>query len=85
MTASAMPEPATGGGSASVRRIQALYLLLGFSAGLPFYMFNAVLTLRLAQHGIDIAIVGFFAWIALLPTFKFLWAPLLERFDVPGF
>ena len=68
-----------------MRRIQALYLLLGFSAGLPFYMFNAVLTLRLAQHGIDIAIVGFFAWIALLPTFKFLWAPLLERFDVPGF
>jgi MFS transporter, PAT family, beta-lactamase induction signal transducer AmpG len=66
-------------------RLQALYLLLGFSAGLPFYMFNAVLTLRLAQHGIDIAIVGFFAWIALLPTFKFLWAPLLERYDVPGF
>jgi PAT family beta-lactamase induction signal transducer AmpG len=66
-------------------RLQALYLLLGFSAGLPFYMFNAVLLLRLAQHGVDVAIVGFFAWVALLPTFKFLWAPLLERYDVPGF
>lgn len=63
----------------------ALYLLLGFSAGLPFYMFNAVLTLRLAKHGTDIAIIGFFAWVALLPTFKFLWAPLLERWSVPGF
>lgn len=72
-------------GSGSVRRIQALYLLLGFAAGLPFYMFNAVLLLRLSQHEVDIAVVGFFAWIALLPTFKFLWAPLLERFDVPGF
>jgi PAT family beta-lactamase induction signal transducer AmpG len=63
----------------------ALYLLLGFSAGLPFYMFNAVLTLRLARHSIDIVLIGFFAWVALLPTFKFVWAPLLDRFDVPGF
>lgn len=63
----------------------ALYLLLGFSAGLPFYMFNATLLLRLSQHKVDIVIIGFFAWIALLPTFKFLWAPLLERYSVPGF
>ena len=34
------------------RSLLALYLLLGFSAGLPFYMFNAVLTLRLARHGL---------------------------------
>ena len=66
-------------------RTLGLYLLLGFSAGLPFYMFNAVLTLRLARHGIDIVIIGFFAWIALLPTFKFVWAPLLDRYSVPGF
>lgn len=70
---------------ASTRRLLGLYLLLGFSAGLPFYMFNAVLTLRLARHGVDIVVIGFFAWIALLPTFKFAWAPLLDRFDVPGF
>jgi PAT family beta-lactamase induction signal transducer AmpG len=63
----------------------ALYLLLGFAAGLPFYMFNAVLLLRLARHGIDIVTVGYFAWVALLPTFKFAWAPLLDKYDVPGF
>jgi MFS transporter, PAT family, beta-lactamase induction signal transducer AmpG len=63
----------------------ALYLLLGFSAGLPFYMFNAVLLLRLARHGVDIVTTGYFAWVALLPTFKFAWAPLLDRYDVPGF
>ena len=67
------------------RRLLLLYLLLGFSAGLPFYMFNAVLTLRLARHGIDIVLIGFFAWVALLPTFKFLWAPIVDRLDVPGF
>ncbi|GAO79918.1 ampG permease [Sphingopyxis sp. C-1] len=69
----------------SARRLLGLYLLLGFSAGLPFYMFNAVLTLRLSRHGVDIVIIGFFAWIALLPTFKFAWAPLIERYDIPGF
>ncbi|RDE07069.1 permease [Sphingomonas aracearum] len=63
----------------------ALYLLLGFSAGLPFYMFSTVLTLRLQAHGVALAVLGFFAWVQLLPTFKFLWAPLLDRFDVPGF
>jgi PAT family beta-lactamase induction signal transducer AmpG len=63
----------------------ALYLLLGFSAGLPFYMFSTVLALRLTAHGVGLVVIGFFAWVSLLPTFKFLWAPLLDRFDVPGF
>lgn len=63
----------------------ALYALLGFSAGLPFYLFNATLLYRLSRHGIDIVTIGFFASVALLPTFKFVWAPLLDRFDVPGF
>lgn len=62
-----------------------LYLLLGFSAGLPFYMFSTILSARLKEHGVAIAIIGFFAWVQLLPTFKFIWAPLLDRYDVPGF
>ena len=88
MTAAAIEANAIAGAlpaRPSARRFLGLYLLLGFSAGLPFYMFNAVLTLRLARHGVDIVIIGFFAWIALLPTFKFAWAPLLDRYDVPGF
>ncbi|HEX8620369.1 MAG TPA: permease [Allosphingosinicella sp.] len=63
----------------------ALYVLLGFSAGLPFYMFSTVLALRLQAHGVVLVVIGFFAWVQLLPTFKFLWAPLLDRYDVPGF
>lgn len=63
----------------------ALYLLLGFSAGLPFYMFSKVLTGRLTDHKVDLVVIGFFGWVALLPTFKFVWAPLLDRFAIPGF
>ncbi len=64
---------------------QALYLLLGFSAGLPFYMFSTVLSLRLQAHEVGLVVIGFFAWVQLLPTFKFLWAPMLDRYEVPGF
>ncbi|WP_293987153.1 permease [Sphingomonas sp.] len=44
-----------------------------------------MLLLRLAKHGVDIVTVGFFAWVALLPTFKFAWAPVLDKYDIPGF
>lgn len=62
-----------------------LYGLLGFAAGLPFYMFSTVLVLRLQAHGVALAVLGFFAWVQLLPTLKFIWAPLLDRYAVPGF
>lgn len=63
----------------------ALFALLGMCAGLPFYLFSTILSLRLAQNGVGLTIIGFFAWVALLPTFKFLWAPVVDRFGVPGF
>lgn len=77
----AIPAPAIAPGSARM----ALYVLLGFSAGLPFYMFSTVLALRLQAHEVGLVIIGFFGWVQLLPTFKFLWAPMLDRYDVPGF
>lgn len=63
----------------------ALFALLGVCAGLPFYLFSTILSLRLAQNGVGLAIIGFFAWVSLLPTFKFLWAPVVDRVGVPGF
>jgi len=72
------------GPNPSHRRLMTIFVLLGFSAGLPFYMFSTVLSARLAKHGLDIVLIGFFGWVALLPTFKFAWAPLLDAFPVPG-
>ena len=66
------------------RRGMLLYGLLGFAAGLPFYMFSTVLALRLQAHGVALAVIGFFAWVQLLPTLKFVWAPLLDRYTIPG-
>lgn len=66
-------------------RLLALFALIGFCAGLPFYLFSTILALRLAKNGVDLTTIGFFAWVGLLPTFKFLWAPVVDRVAVPGF
>ena len=66
-------------------RLVALFGLLGFSSGLPFLLFSAVLFLRLTQNNAGLGVVAFFAWVSLLPTFKFAWAPLLDRITIPGF
>ena len=72
----------TGKPSAS---LVGLFGLLGFSSGLPFLLFSAVLFLRLSQNNAGLGVVAFFAWVSLLPTFKFAWAPLLDRIGIPGF
>lgn len=86
VSGASLPEmPTVASGLESARSRFALYLLLGFSAGLPYYMFSTILSARLAKHGVDLVLIGFFGWVQLLPTLKFLWAPLLDRFSVPGF
>ncbi|HYC01640.1 MAG TPA: hypothetical protein VED40_00010 [Azospirillaceae bacterium] len=58
--------------------------MLGFSSGLPYLLSFATLSLRLAQAGVDIVLIGFLAWVTLLNNLKFLWAPVLDRTAPPG-
>ena len=64
------------------RRV-ALMLLLGFSCGLPFLLVGGTFTARLATANIDIKAIGLFAYLLLPYSFKFLWAPIVDAFDVP--
>jgi PAT family beta-lactamase induction signal transducer AmpG len=64
------------------RRV-ALMLLLGFSCGLPFLLVGGTFTARLATANIDIKAIGLFAYLLLPYSFKFLWAPVIDAFDVP--
>ncbi len=57
--------------------------LLGVVSGLPFLLTGSTLTTRMRVEHIDIATIGFFAWAHLPYTFKFVWAPLLDRFRLP--
>ena len=62
----------------------AAMLLLGFSAGLPFLLVYGVLSARLAQAGVSRTTIGFFVWLGLFYTLKFLWAPMVDRVRLPG-
>ena len=59
-------------------------LALGFGSGLPFMMFFSKLSRWLSETGIDKATIGFFFWIGLAYSFKFLWAPIVDRARIPA-
>ncbi len=57
--------------------------LLGFASGLPLALTGQALQAWLSVEGLDIAAIGFLSLVGLPYTFKFLWAPLIDRFDLP--
>lgn len=59
-------------------------LFLGFSAGIPLLLIFSSLSLWLREAGIDRATVTMFSWAALGYSFKFVWAPLVDQFSLPG-
>jgi PAT family beta-lactamase induction signal transducer AmpG len=62
----------------------ALMLPLGFSSGLPFLLVFSTLSAWLRESGISRTEIGMLSWVALAYSFKFLWAPIVDRYDVPG-
>ncbi|ELU01919.1 hypothetical protein CAPTEDRAFT_146216, partial [Capitella teleta] len=64
------------------RRVIAL-LFLGFSAGLPILLIFSSLSLWLREAGVERSAVTFFSWAALGYSFKFVWAPLVDRIPLP--
>lgn len=58
-------------------------LCLGFSAGLPFYLVFSTLSAWLRQDGIERSTIGMLAWVGLVYTIKFLWAPIVDRMPLP--
>ena len=60
-------------------------LLLGFASGLPYMLVFSTLTAWLRDVGISLTEIGFFAWLVLTYSLKFLWAPFVDRYLIPGF
>ena len=58
--------------------------LLGFASGLPLALTGQAMQAWLSVSGVDIATIGFLSLVGLPYTFKFLWAPLMDRFELPG-
>ncbi len=58
-------------------------LFLGFSAGLPILLIFSSLSLWLREADVSRSAVTFFSWAALGYSFKFVWAPLVDKLPVP--
>ncbi len=56
---------------------------LGFSAGLPYFLVFDTLSAWLRASGLSLEVIGFFSLVTLIFTFKFLWAPFIDRAQVP--
>lgn len=61
----------------------AVMLALGFSSGLPFMLVGNTLGYWLRESGIALATIGFLSWVGLAYSFKFLWAPLIDKVRPP--
>ena len=51
--------------------------------GLPLALTGQAMQAWLSIEGVDIATIGFLSLVGLPYTFKFLWAPLMDRFEPP--
>ena len=67
-----------------IHRLVAI-LLLGFASGLPLALTGQAMQAWLTTDGVAIATIGFLALVGMPYTFKFLWAPLMDRFELPLF
>ena len=56
---------------------------LGFASGLPYMIIISTSTAWLRDADVELAYIGFFAWVTFMYAFKFLWAPLVDRFSIP--
>jgi PAT family beta-lactamase induction signal transducer AmpG len=74
---------ASGGIGVFTRRHVAVLAPLGFAAGLPVVLTGGTLEAWLASESVDIRTIGLMSLIGLPYAFKFLWAPLLDRVELP--
>ncbi len=70
--------------AALFNRRMALCVVLGFTSGLPLFILLNLVQAWLKTEGVSIRDIGLFALIQFPYTWKFVWAPLLDRYAAPG-
>src|SRR5215204_6887438 len=56
---------------------------LGFSGSLPYFLVFDTLSAWFRASGLSLEVIGFFSLVTLVSSFKFLWAPFIDRTEVP--
>ncbi len=55
----------------------------GFTSGLPLYILIQLVPAWLRTEGVGLAEIGFFTLIGLPYAWKFMWAPVMDRYTLP--
>jgi PAT family beta-lactamase induction signal transducer AmpG len=64
-------------------RLWIVHFLLGLSAGLPYLLTGSTLQAWMTDQHIDLKVIGLFALVRAPYNFKFVWAPIMDRFSLP--
>ena len=56
---------------------------LGFASGLPLALSAGTLQAWLTVEGVDLRVLGWLSLVGLPYTYKFIWAPILDRYNMP--
>ena len=60
-------------------------IFTGLASGMPLYLLISLVPAWLRTEGVGLVEIGFFALIGLPYTWKFLWSPLLDRYQLSLF
>ncbi|WP_332874026.1 AmpG family muropeptide MFS transporter [Amphritea pacifica] len=58
-------------------------IFTGFSSGMPLYVLFQLLPAYLREEGVGLKEIGLFALVTFPYTWKFMWAPLMDRYVPP--
>ena len=78
-----VPQGGRSGLSVYAERSSLVMIALGFSAGLPYFLVFDTLSAWFRASGLALEVIGFFSLVTLVSSFKFLWAPFVDRMAVP--
>ena len=78
-----MPEEKPSLWKALMNRRMLICIFNGFTAGLPLYFLAQLIPAWLRSEHVDLKTIGFFGLVLLPFSFKYLWAPFLDRYVPP--
>jgi PAT family beta-lactamase induction signal transducer AmpG len=76
--------PPPSGWRAWFNRRMLICVFLGFTSGLPLFILLNLLQAWLKGGGVSLRDIGLFALIQFPYAWKFVWAPLVDRYRIPG-
>ena len=60
-----------------------IMLSLGYATGIPFLLIGDTLNAWLRVDGLSLSVIGFFILVSFAYSLKFMWAPLVDRLNIP--